>query len=518
MLSDSVTAVREVFGLSNRGQFAEASEKAEQINCTAARALAGGYVRFRSGDIINGTLLLREAADKNPEAELSDILIKLLIQFELHYPLHKLLSAKANSQSALSNEHLYHLVLSSQATGRMAESERWLAKLRLQATQARGLDLLEGHFAKSFARTDDAAQAYQRFIRECPQAAGTGFWSLCDLKGYRFSDNDEQLAESALRSASDPLQTGLLLLALSKMQADKGFLDKAREYLTSGNAQLARVRPFQKPAFAALVRTLCSTPYHLTEDSNDGDKLIFICGLPRSGTTLIEQILANCQQVEPTNELPFMERIALHLQMKGVNPATSLSQQEKSALRRFYLSQAEDFASKSDVVLIDKNPNNFMHHHLISTLFPKAKVINVLRPVVDNVVALYRQYFMTGNEYAYNLDNILTYVEGYYALLQHALAQQAAPLIIDYEALVNDPEQQVKALFDYCALPYTEDTLNFYQQTSPVLTPSASQVRQPINASSIGSGDKFSELLVPYQSRIDALINQRTDILRAVRG
>ncbi|GEM_PF-712140 len=513
MQPNDVALVKETFGFVNRGQVTEAINKAENIKTSAASAVAKGYALFRSGDIINGTFMLRSAVQAGPEGELIDILMKLLIQFELHYPLFQLLCAVSHQHPHLTNEQLYHLVLSGQATGNMADSAHWLTKLRHQATQAKGLDLLEGHYAKSFAQIDSAANAYRRFINECPHASGTGLWSLCDLKGFRFSNTDASLAKSALAQLTDPLQSGLVNLALSKVQADKGETKAAIALLQTGNSLLSRVRPFQREAFVSLIEALLSQPYNADRKQHHGGNLLFVCGLPRSGTTLIEQILASSEQVETTNELPFMERIALHLQMTGRNPAAPISENDKAALREFYLQQARDFATLPDGMLIDKNPNNFMHHQLITQLFPNAKVINILRPVTDNIIALYRQYFMSGNEYAYNIEHILTYIEGYYALLQHAQQQQCSPFIIDYEALVHQPQQEVQKLFAYCGLPYSDSNLNFYQQSTPVLTPSASQVRQPISASSLGSGDKFSELLVPYQARVDKLIEQRAEIL-----
>ena len=462
------------------------------------------------------TQKLREAAfSESTSLDFLELLSGILLRFELHFPLNFVLTRIASIKPVVSEQQFYHLVLSSQAIGDMHAAKSWLKKLREQACSIKGLDLLEGHWAKAFANTEIAQESYHRFINENPHLSGMGFWSLCDLKGYTFNSQDYELIRTYLKSVADPVQIALLKLSLSKFLHSTNKTEDAGKLLQDANNLISKIRPFQAEPYKQLVYAL--SLIRLSEHRTDttGERLIFICGLPRSGTTLIEQILVTDPTTEATNELPFIERIALQLQIRGQYPSglENLSQSQLHKFQNFYLSQISDYADNKANHLIDKNPNNFLHYQLIKTLFPLAKVINVLRPVRDNIIALYRQHFMTGNDYAYNVGNIVTYIEGYYRLLEHYQKQDNAPFIIDYEKLVTQPEVSIRKLFEYCDLPFTKDALEFYKQKSPVLTPSASQVRQPINSASIGVSKDFDNLLSIYDARIKVLEKQRSKIL-----
>lgn len=218
---------------------------------------------------------------------------------------------------------------------------------------------------------------------------------------------------------------------------------------------------------------------------------IFILGLPRVGSTLIEQIISSHSSVDATHELPNIIATALKLNKRQIQNMESrypdillgLSDPQLKLIGENYVKDAEVFRSKG-IYFIDKMPNNFKHIGLISLILPNAKIIDIRRNSMSACFSCYKQLFAEGQEFTYNLENLAGYYNGYVDLMKHW--NEVLPnkiLSINYEDVVNNFEISVKKILDYCELPFEKACLEFYKSKRSVKTPSAEQVRQPIYTS-----------------------------------
>ena len=215
---------------------------------------------------------------------------------------------------------------------------------------------------------------------------------------------------------------------------------------------------------------------------------IFILGLPRVGSTLIEQILSSHSMVEPTHELPNIISTALRLNERKSQDIDSrypdillsLSAPQLKLIGDKYISDSEVFRSDKPY-FIDKMPNNFRHIGLIKLILPNAKIINIRRSSMSACFSCYKQLFAEGQEFTYDLKDLAGYYNNYVELMNHwnkVLPNQI--LSINYEDVVNSFEDSVNKILEYCQIPFEQSCLEFYKSKRSVKTPSAEQVRQPI--------------------------------------
>lgn len=356
-----------------------------------------------------------------------------------------------------------------------------------------------GHIYKATGNTQLAAYYYHEFITEKPENNATGFWSLADLKNYTFSESDKVAVITAIDTPTQSdASLALLLYTLNRIYEQSGENKLAFDAMVQANKLLVPLKPFKKSSFVNIVQSLIHTNLTPRMAVAEHPVPIFIIGMPRSGTTLVEQILASHSLIGATDELPYIERIALTLEQAGgyAKQLTHLSQQQINQYQQQYLQQSAQYFSTVPDYLIDKNPNNFLHIGLIKTLFPQAKIINVIRHTTDNALSVFKQYFSVGHNYSYSLENIKVYWENYLALMEHwdrLFPQDIYHLC--FEKLVTQPDDQIPKLLAYCGVEFEVDCLNFYQSTRPVLTPSASQVRQPMNTKAIGQCEKYQPFM-----------------------
>ncbi len=476
-------------------------------------AMLDAQFGFLTGDIVHGTNLLNHlSCQESLSAQQSETLLGLLRQFELYFAavrvLRRLTVIEPDNFSYQAD--LAALLLQ---TGSVAEAITLLTHCLARTPDNAALYLLLGHAFKALPDTQKAADAYHKYMQLQPESQGSGYWSLADLKHYQFSEDDQRHLRDS--QSTDTYQQGLLCFARHHMYHQTGDKQAARAQLHEANALMRKVKPFHREGFQRLVEDLQASSVNPAPYSS-AQTPIFIVGLPRSGTTLTEQILAAHSQITTTDELPYIERIALYLSQQGKYPhgLSQVSEAEKEKLREFYLSQAKQYGIGEATYFIDKNPNNILHLGLIHTLFPDAPVICLSRPVLDNASSLYRQFFSQGNDYSYAVSDINYYIEGVYQLLakwQKTLGKTLQ--VVDYASLVESPEQTITALFDRLGIAFEPACLRFYEADTPVLTPSASQVRQPITNASLGSGNRYRDLFDGVSPSIDALSALRDDIL-----
>jgi tetratricopeptide (TPR) repeat protein len=370
-----------------------------------------------------------------------------------------------------------------------------------------GAKLGLGHVLKTVGRQEEAIEAYRECIRLRPDN-GESYWSLANLKTYRLTDDDIAAMEKSLTNEGLTDQSRVnFLYALAKAHEDQGDFDGAWEYYAEGNAtqrRLEKYDPVQTEVLHDSVIDVFSA--ELLRDKgaigNTDRSPIFIIGLPRSGSTLIEQILASHSQVEGTSELPYVGRVATSLNRNradGVNypeAVRELAAEHFQALGRQYLEFAGLHRTEGKPRFIDKMPNNFPSVGFLHLILPNAKIIDARRHPLDACLSCYRQLFAKGQTFTYDLIDIGEYFLEYERMMDHWHAVLPGKVItLQYEEVVGNFEVWVRRLLEHCELPFEEACLRFYETDRPVRTASSEQVRQPIHARSIGFWKNYADKL-----------------------
>lgn len=366
-----------------------------------------------------------------------------------------------------------------------------------------------GHVLKTIGRQDEAISAYRRCIEHHP-GHGEAWWSLANLKTFHFSDAEISAMESLVENeglTGEPRAN--LQFALGKAWEDKGDYDRAFDWYRAGNEN-RRQRETYDP-----VQTMDShdefiavfTPELFAEKAGmgcDSRAPVFIVGLPRSGSTLLEQILASHPDVEGTHELPELSRTA-RSSGRGQNrvhgyprAVAELDADQLRALGEDYLSRTERHRELGRPRFTDKMPNNFVHVGLISLILPNAKVIDARRHPLDSCFGSYKQLFARGQPFTYDLFELGEFYMEYLRLMKHwdeVLPGQV--LRVQYEDVVDDFEAQVRRLLEFCELPWNDACLRFHESDRAVKTASSEQVRQPIYQSAWHRWRNFEHHLGP---------------------
>lgn len=395
-----------------------------------------------------------------------------------------------------------------------------------EAIQADGtnwpeLELSIGHAAKSLNLSGPkaAAIAYARAIA-LRQDCGDGWWSLANLKDYHFAQFE---IARMLKLESDPWCAPVdryhLCFALGKALEQQERYRESFEFYARGNRLKALEVFWRSDASEQGAQRLIEfcTPEFFRPHPRVAPKgypiPVFILGLPRAGSTLIEQILSAHPYVCATKELPLLPRIFQALTRDSRQYPQVLGElrdSELEHLREQYLSGALDYADVQDrsnvIYLTDKMPNNFRHVGLIHLLFPDAKIIDARRGAMACCFSNFKQLYAGGQEFSYSLQAMGRYYRSYVRLMDHwdrALPQKI--LRVQHEALVTDPTAQIWRILDYLELPRENACLEFWKKERVVATASAHQVRSPINDRGVSQWMKYSVWLQPLVAALDGV-------------
>lgn len=402
---------------------------------------------------------------------------------------------------------------------RQAEAiEAFEEAARLDPAQV-GLRLSIGHANKTLGRREAAEYAYKECLRRNP-AYAEAWWSLADLKNYTFSEQEiasmRALLEDTRLDDAERAQVHFALGRALEQRAD--FRDSFAHYST-GNRLRRRSSGFDMEGFEAKTARICALLdrdfFAAREGSGSPDASpIFIVGLPRSGSTLIEQILASHSQVEGTMELPNILNQVRELdhangrQDSYPESLLHLPQARLAMLGQRYLDETRPIRS-GRARFIDKMPNNFSHIGLIHLILPHARIIDARRHPMDACLSAYKQHFAEGQSFSYDLEDLGRYYRCYLALMEHwDRALPGRVLRVAYEALVMDPEPQIRRLLEHCGLEFESACLDFHLNQRPVRTASAEQVRQPLYRSAIGYWRNFEPDLEPLRRSLGDAIER----------
>jgi|FLOH01.1.fsa_nt_gi tetratricopeptide (TPR) repeat protein len=364
----------------------------------------------------------------------------------------------------------------------------------------------KGNSCRTFGSYDDAIAAFRKSIETNPFHAEP-YWSLANLKVFKFEQKEVDDMVALVGDERIPEEGQVQLNnALSHEFHNRKEYDRAFEYLDRCN-NLRRIQEYYDPVETEeLVNTLISTfsPEFISENADKGDPdgaPILIVGLPRSGSTLLEQILSSHSKVDGTFELRDLSkttRLLPEFRAKGImypNNLTLIEQSKFKELGAEYIKKTQ--RHRSDLpYFTDKNPNNFMHIGFLHLILPNAKVINARRHPLDSCFGSYKQLFASGQSFTYDLIELGEYYLQYQRVMDYW--QEVMPdkvLDVQYEDVVADTETQIRRILDHCGLNFEESCVNFHQSDRAVKTASSEQVRQPIYASSVHTWRHYEEHL-----------------------
>lgn len=413
--------------------------------------------------------------------------------------------------------------LKAAALGRIGEYEQAIALyedvLKLQPRQPKVWMSL-GHSLKTVGRQAQAVEAYRRCVALAPQF-GEAWWSLANLKTVTFSDADVAAMEGQLRRTDLTDEDRFHLeFALGKAREDAGEFATSFEHYARGNALRRQGLDYEADETSDQVRR--SKALFTTEFFADRAGVgctrpdpIFIVGLPRSGSTLVEQILASHSQVEGTQELPDIITLARRIggrarkASEGRYPEAlgQLSSADLAALGEEYLERAQIHRKLGRPFFIDKMPNNWAHVGLICLILPNAKIIDARRHPLGCGFSGFKQHFARGQGFTYDLTDIGRYYADYVALMAHV--DQVLPGRVHrviYEEMVADPERQTRALLAHCDLPFEEACLRFYENDRAVRTASSEQVRRPIFTDAADHWRNYEPWLGPLKAALGPVL------------
>ena len=367
-----------------------------------------------------------------------------------------------------------------------------------------------GHVQKTLGRRRESEASYKAALAMDPGNA-EAYWSLADLKNYSFSDAEvaamQRLLTGDKRAHPNEAQ---LYFALGKAFEQRQQYRQAFAYYARGNALRRLDAPFDIGNFerrSARIRAFFDSAFFAARQGS-GDPSgapIFIVGLPRSGSTLIEQILASHSGVDGTMELPNIINITREFEDMSANrdgypeSVGSASAAQLSALGRRYIEETAPLRRGRER-FTDKLPNNFSHVGLIHAILPRATLIDARRHPMDSCFSTFKQHFAEGQTFSYDLEDLGRYYRCYLALMDHWDAVLPGKVLhLQYEELVRNPEVNIRRLLEHCRLPFEGACLSFHETQRSVRTASAEQVRQPLYTSGVGYWRHFVTELEPLR-------------------
>jgi tetratricopeptide (TPR) repeat protein len=442
---------------------------------------------------------------------------------------HKYLQAREQLDRMLKSEpaNLQLRTLYATACVGLGEQEKAVPlyrELLRQAPHAADLHLSVGHCLKTLGRRDEAIGAYRDAAAARPNY-GDAYWSLANLKTYRFLDTEIARMRAEEAAASTPLIDQYhLCFALGKAFEDRGEYSESWRYYERGNAlkrSESRYRPEILENNTRQQIEVCTREFFAARSAYgvpDADP-IFILGLPRSGSTLVEQILASHTRVEGTQELSDIQRFVLELQgqlpdLDNPRYPGVLIDMQPDDFRRFgekYLADTRAYRPAGKPFFIDKMPNNFRHIGLIHLILPNAKIIDARREPMACCFSNLKQLFANGQEFTYSIEDIARYYRTYLELMRHW--DQVLPgkvLRVQHETVVDDLEPSVRRILEFCGLQFEPACVKFHKTERSVRTASSEQVRQPIFRDGLDQWRNFEPWLEPLKVALgDALVNYR---------
>ncbi|MFQ6024371.1 MAG: sulfotransferase, partial [Acidiferrobacterales bacterium] len=500
------------FELEKTGNEAEAERIYREIitrdpeNVEALRLLAG--MATSQNQHRDAEVLLKRALELAPDfgRALADLVINQIEQEKIE---DALAHGKRLIRIGTDNPDSYLLMGNAYAAaGRYSDAiDAYKKSLRMAPDHPGALSGL-AHNLKTLGHQDEAIATYRKCIKSNPLYTET-YWSLANLKTFRFTDEEVRSMEELLRHPDIPDDAQVHLCnALGLEHEGRDNFDQAFDYFQKCNT-IKRTKEYYDPVETEMLHDGIIEVFDRDFIAQNGadrhfcTSPIFIIGLPRSGSTLLEQILASHSAVEGTHELSDLGRIIHEIPKmfkKRARFPRSLMGVDSEGFGRLghaYLDRTSKYRSGKHF-FTDKNPNNFAHVGLIHLILPNAIIINALRHPLDSCLGSFKQLFAKGQPFSYDLTDLAEFYLQYYRMMDHW--NEVLPgkvLDVQYEDVVRDLETQVHRILEHCGLPFEEQCLRFHETDRAVKTASSEQVRQPIYSSSVNLWRKYEKHLEP---------------------
>jgi tetratricopeptide (TPR) repeat protein len=419
---------------------------------------------------------------------------------------------------AVQPDEIGHWNLKAATLGRLGdfhEAIRLYEQVLERAPQQPRVWLSYGHMLKTVGRQAEGIAAYRKAIALTPQL-GEAWWSLANLKTVKFDNSDIEVMQQWLRAPALSDEDRFHLdFALGKAMHDAGRTDEAFDHYSKANALRLKSQPYRADEISRTVdRCIARFTAETFAERQGGCDVadpIFIVGMPRAGSTLVEQILSSHSLVEGTSELPDLPILA---RKGGAYPDVVLeaSAEERRALGEEYLKRAGVQRRTDRPFFIDKLPNNWLFVPFIQLILPNAKIIDARRHPLACCFSNFRQHFARGQNFTYSLRDVGTYYADYVRLMAHVDGVLPARVHrVIYERMVEDTESEVRALLAYCGLEFEPACLEFYKTERAVRTASSEQVRQPIYRDATGEWRAYEPHLGPLKEALGAALRSYPD-------
>jgi predicted Zn-dependent protease len=468
-----------------------------------------------AGAEYDAEILLQRAVALAPEHEAARHELALVL---LKRQKHTAARAQIRRLRAASPAHAAYRRLEAEAaagTGNYNEALPLYGELLRENRQDPDLYLAIGDALKTTGKTQEAIDSYRCAAAARP-GCGEAYWGLANLKTYRFSDAEiAVMRQDESSSNTTPTDRYHLCFALGKALEDRGRFQESFEYYARGNAlkrATLRYRPQSLEQVARRQTTVCTSDFFAARHhfGSACNAPIFIVGLPRSGSTLIEQILASHSQVDGTLELADIPRLAQELQAGA--PAGrpgypellgALSADVCRQLGEKYVADTAAYRT-GRARFTDKMPNNFRHLGLIHLILPNARIIDVRREPMALGFSIFKQLFANGQRFAYSLEEIARYYRMYVELMAHW--ERVLPgkiLRVRYEELVSDLEPAVRRMLQFCGLEFEPACVEFHRNRRNVHTPSSEQVHRPLYREGVEHWRHYDRWLAPLRQALN---------------
>jgi tetratricopeptide (TPR) repeat protein len=365
---------------------------------------------------------------------------------------------------------------------------------------------LLGDMLRTRGRVEEAAAEYRKVLADYPWA-GMAWWGLADLKTSHFADGDIERMQAAMRqpraSDDDLIAIGF---ALAKAFDDAGRYADALEALADANAIARRRQRWDAGAFSTSISAITDafTPPPAAAPQALGAEVIFIVGMPRSGSTLVEQILASHSSVEGAGELPDLPQVLAEESRRRGQPfprwVHAMQPADWERLGRRYLERTAHWR-KRRAVFSDKLPSNWMYIGAIRAMLPSARIVGCRRDALETCLSCYRQH-LANNEYTRDFDDLAGFWRDFDRTLSHwSDLQPSHVLEYSHEDLQADPEASIRRLLDFCGLPFEPGCVRFHETQRDIRSPSATQVRQPLRQDT-ARAPRYGDLLDPLRTAL----------------
>lgn len=479
---------------------------------------------------VEGMRILAQVALRHGENDQAEFLLESILEFHPH--LHdirleyievlknrqKFEQAKDESAYLVTQapERVTHLsvhAVNIMQAGRYDEALELFDRVLQRVPNDAGTWTSKGHALKTLGREDEAVEAYRKGIA-AKTDHGDGFYSLANLKTYNFNEHELQQMNRLVQSGDLlPHDAVYISFALAKAYEDEKAYELSFMHYKRGN-ELKRIQSGYTPEVMQTElqaqKAACNSDLFAKQagKGHDAADPIFIVGLPRAGSTLIEQILASHSQIDGTLELPNILSLAHRLRGKkrsNSDAATypqnlcTLSNEELQQMGRDFIEDTR-LHRQGAAFFTDKMPNNFRHIGLIHLILPNAKIIDARRDPMDCCFSGFKQLFAQGQEFTYGLEEIGLYFADYVALMDHWHHTLPGKILhVQHEDVLDDLEAQVRRILDYLGLAFEPACLDFHNTERAVRTASSSQVRQPLNRKGLGAWRPFEKHLDPLK-------------------